>query len=92
MRQATVAKPKHSYAENFDLRVGEIAQEVAPIRKGNVARAENLFKARLAEAAHIFKAQLKYSDEGWWLVVFPDKSQYTPVPSVLPVLRKILPN
>jgi hypothetical protein len=86
-------KPVNDYAQNFITRISEIEAEVEPIRKGNVARAENLFKARLAHAMTVFKGQLKYDAAMQplpWFVAFPDGSWCMPDSRrVVPVLRKL---
>jgi hypothetical protein len=85
---------QRTYAENFQIRLSEIEGECAPHRAGNVARADNLFRAKITSAAQAFRVSLKHrpGEVATWSATFPDKSSLDLFPGhrALPVLRKVL--
>lgn len=87
------AMQPQAFAKNFAIRLSEIRAEVEPIRRGNVARAENLFKLRLASALGAFKPEFVFDPlipSAQWILTFPDKSIYEPDLALQKILRKML--
>lgn len=92
--------PAPTYADNFQIRVGQILNDCNTLRRANVALANNRFTLKLTEACRAFKPRLKFdpaTNHAPWRVEFPDKSHLLPEHisvgdcTLLKPLQKILP-